>query len=132
MDNFSPTPADELSGARTEAAQRRQKPATTETAPRTHTKQAKVIAMLSRKEGATIASVMKATGWKKHSVYGFFAGVIRKKRKLDLIRTGDGEKAVYRIETGKIQASRANASVSAKSPRKAPKPARKSSRKTKR
>jgi hypothetical protein len=42
------------------------------------TKQEKVLAMLRRPEGATVAQIAAATGWAPHTVRGFFAGLKKK------------------------------------------------------
>jgi Protein of unknown function (DUF3489) len=60
-------------------------------------KQARVIEMLRRRQGATITTIMKATGWQPHSVRGFFAGVVRNKLGLALVSEKTGERRVYRI-----------------------------------
>ncbi len=68
--------------------------------PRTrdNSKQAQVIAMLMRPEGATIAQICEATGWKQHTVRGTFAGAFKKKLGLEITSTKEsGGQRLYRI-----------------------------------
>src|SRR5262245_25712033 len=55
------------------------KPATKATTARDGTKTAQVLALLKRKNGATLAEIMKSTGWQAHSVRGFISGALGKK-----------------------------------------------------
>ena len=65
---------------------------------RQNSKQAQVIALLKRPEGATIKQICDATEWQAHTVRGTFAGAFKKK--LGLTITSDkieGRERTYRI-----------------------------------
>jgi Protein of unknown function (DUF3489) len=72
------------------------------------TKHARVIAMLRKSTGATIAAVMAATDWQQHSVRGFFAGIVRKKLGFNLVSQQTDKGRVYRIKDGKASAAAAD------------------------
>jgi len=56
--------------------------------------------MLQSPTGATIAAMMKATGWQQHSVRGFLAGIVRKRLKLKLASKKVDGTRVYQIRGG--------------------------------
>jgi len=70
-------------------------------APKTRdgTKQAQLIAMLRRGEGATIAQIVKATGWRPHTVRGVFAGALQKRLGLTVTSEKVDDIRTYRIES---------------------------------
>jgi hypothetical protein len=60
-------------------------------------KQAAVIAMLQRPEGATVEEVASAMGWQRHTVRGLFSGTLKKKLGFALASAKEERGRVYRI-----------------------------------
>ena len=82
------------------AAKATQTPERQQVRPRTraNSKQAEVIGMLQRPEGATIAQICTATGWQAHTVRGTLAGVLKKKLGLTIVSDKpQGGERVYRV-----------------------------------
>jgi hypothetical protein len=71
--------------------------ATTPSSTRENSKLAAMIALLRRKEGATLEQMMNATDWQSHSVRGAMSGALKKKRGLDITSVKEGSVRVYRI-----------------------------------
>lgn len=64
---------------------------------RAGTKQAQIIAMLQRPEGATVAEMVEATGWLAHTVRGSISGALKKKLGLPITAEKvEGRGNVYR------------------------------------
>jgi len=59
-------------------------------------KKAEVIAMMKRAKGATLAEIMKATGWQPHTVRGFVSLLGKGGEKIDSSKNAAGERS-YRI-----------------------------------
>jgi len=79
-------------------AGKKTKPADTDKPVRANTKQAKLIEMLKRPEGATITEVVEALQWEPHTVRGAIAGALKKKLGLTIESEKEGERGrIYRI-----------------------------------
>jgi predicted HTH transcriptional regulator len=100
---IEPVAATAVASARKAKPQADAEPAPTTEAPnpiaiRTGTKQAQIIALLQRPEGASNAEIVDATGWKAHTARGAISGALKKKLGLQIISVKEqGRGSVYRI-----------------------------------
>jgi hypothetical protein len=70
---------------------------------RQNSKQAEVIRMLERPEGATVPQICDATGWQAHTVRATFTVAFKKKLGLNLVSDKvDGGSRVYRIMASEV------------------------------
>ena len=70
--------------------------------PRTreNSKQAQMIELLKRPDGATLNQLVEVTGWQAHTVRGAMAGALKKKLGLNIeSEKTDGQERKYRITT---------------------------------
>ena|SRR2546429_490738 len=66
-------------------------------APRAESKGAKILEMIGRAKGATLAEIMKALGWQAHSVRGFISTAGKKHGiKIESTKNEAGDR-VYRV-----------------------------------
>ena len=109
----TPEPADEAPAAppakrRAKAAKPTKTTPAEKPTPRAGTKQAQMIELLKRPEGATVEQIAKATGWQHHTIRGAISGALKKKLglKVEAIRIREvgpnqtgakGSTTVYRI-----------------------------------
>ena len=95
-------PAKAKSTRKTTAAKKAPKAKTTaktqeSAGPREGSKTAQVVAMLQRKNGATLPEIMHKMGWQKHTVRGFMAGTMKKAGyTVESFKSDKGERT-YRI-----------------------------------
>ena len=67
------------------------------TPPRPDSKGAKILALIERAKGATLAEIMKATGWQAHSVRGFLSTAAKKHGlQIESAKSESGDR-VYKI-----------------------------------
>jgi hypothetical protein len=74
------------------------KAAKPKSAARSGSKTEKVLELMKRKDGATLAEIAKATDWQNHSIRGFVSGHVTKKLGLTVESTkSEAGERTYRI-----------------------------------
>ena len=94
-----PTPTSVTRGQRTPVSTRASILPAPRSAPSGRpSKQNACLALLARRDGATIEDLQSATGWQTHSIRGFLAGAVKKKLGLTLVSSkADGDVRRYRV-----------------------------------
>lgn len=94
----TPTASSEDAGQAGEASADSEPAAVTAPRTRADSKQARLIGMLKRPEGAGVAEIVAAFGWQPHTVRGAIAGALKKKLGLNVTSEKEDERGrVYRI-----------------------------------
>jgi hypothetical protein len=89
----------EVEPQKTKTQKPTRKPIPAERKMREGTKQALVIEMLRRPEGATSTEIVESTGWASHTIRGFMAGALKKKLGLTLTsEKNDVRGRVYKLD----------------------------------
>jgi len=105
VENSTPTPEGEKPRAKSKSTRKAKatkkagakKPASKPKAERAN-KKAEVIALMKRAKGATLAEIMKETGWQAHTVRGFVSILGSKGgEKIESSKSADGERT-YKIK----------------------------------
>jgi Protein of unknown function (DUF3489) len=65
------------------------------------TKHDQILKLLRQEKGASLDVLVRSSGWQKHSIRGFLAGIVRKKLKLPLISEKIDGVRTYRIGSAK-------------------------------
>jgi hypothetical protein len=72
--------------------------ATEASTPRAESKGAKILELIGRPKGASLAEIMKATSWQAHSVRGFLSTAAKKRGlKIESTKTEAGDR-VYQVK----------------------------------
>jgi hypothetical protein len=72
--------------------------------PRSGSKQARIIKMLSRKSGATLQALVDVTGWLPHTTRAALTG-LRKRGYEVVLERQDGKSSIYRITSANDRAA---------------------------
>jgi hypothetical protein len=97
LDTLEVTPVEEPTPAKKARKAKASNGAETAHTPRDGSKQAQVVDLLKRPEGATIELIMNETGWQRHTVRGFIAGAAKNKLGLKIESFKENDCRTYRV-----------------------------------